>query len=100
MLGYSGYICALRSATLGAGTGPVWLTNLRCGYATTTLNNCPHSGVSENWCTHSKDAAVICQSETQIIAIIVNNNKNNNNSNNNNEDDDDNNNNSNNLYSL
>ena len=63
MLGYSDQLCPLSSATdiFGEGTGPVWLNNLRCRYYDSTLDQCTHDGLQENWCPHSRDAAVICQ---------------------------------------
>ena len=64
MLNYTGYICAIRSATstFGEGTGSVWLTNLACRYYDTTLDRCRNSNpYNTNPCTHSRDAALICQ---------------------------------------
>ena len=64
MLNYTGYICAIRSATstFGEGTGSVWLNNLACRYYDTTLDRCRNSNpYNINPCTHSRDAALICQ---------------------------------------
>ncbi|CAI8040608.1 Soluble scavenger receptor cysteine-rich domain-containing protein SSC5D [Geodia barretti] len=67
MLNYTGYICAIRSATstFGEGTGSVWLTNLACRSYDTTLDQCRNSNpYNINPCTHSRDAALICQDPT------------------------------------
>ena len=63
MLGFSGYVCAIRSATdtFGEGTGPVWLRNVRCRFYDANLDNCRHDGLNEDSCPHTEDAAVICQ---------------------------------------
>ena len=44
----------------GRGTGPVFLYGTRCTGAESSLLRCRHSGIDPNWCSHSKDAAVVC----------------------------------------
>eukprot|EP00198_Chlamydomonas_reinhardtii_P002999 XP_001692335.1 predicted protein [Chlamydomonas reinhardtii] len=48
------------NATFGAGTGPIWLTKLRCWGFEPTLANCntPMTGI--NGCNHAMDAGVRC----------------------------------------
>ena len=56
-------LCAVSSAThvFGEGTGPVWLTYLRCSYYDTSLDHCGAYPQSYSPCQHYEDAAVICQ---------------------------------------
>ena len=63
MLNFTSYICAVSSATtvFGEGTGPVWLTNLRCSYYDRHLDQCDVVPRNINPCQHYEDAAVICQ---------------------------------------
>ena len=66
MLNFTGHICAVRSQTAVFGEGSaadrVWLTNLRCGFGDDTLDDCGNNRPqNRNPCSHSRDAAVICQ---------------------------------------
>lgn len=65
MLNFPGVVCAVTSGThvFGEGSGHVWLTDLRCyHYSALTLNDCTNNlPRSTNPCSHSRDAAVICQ---------------------------------------
>ena len=64
MLNFTNYICPVTfgSSTFGEGTGRVWLTNLQCWYNDFTLDECFNSYPrTSNPCSHSQDAAVICQ---------------------------------------
>lgn len=64
MLNFPDAVCAVTSGThvFGEGTGHVWLTDLGCYYGSLTLNDCTNNvPKSTNPCSHSQDAAVICQ---------------------------------------
>ena len=56
---------ALPSAAFGAGTGPIWISDLTCIGTETSLFECssstPLGSISSISCTHSNDVAVRCQ---------------------------------------
>ena len=64
MLNFTDYICAVSydTAVFGQGSGNVWLTNLRCYSYHQTLDQCGNSYPQQSSpCSHTDDAAVICQ---------------------------------------
>ena len=64
MLNYTDYVCAIGSTGIGVfgeGTGPVWLSGLRCGYLDKHLDECRGNQPQNNPCLHYRDASVICQ---------------------------------------
>ena len=62
-LGYHAADLAYQTAHFGAGTGPIWLDDVRCRGNESTLDQCDHSGVGNHDCVHGEDAGVACQSE-------------------------------------
>ncbi|ESO92591.1 hypothetical protein LOTGIDRAFT_216664 [Lottia gigantea] len=75
-LGYSdGY--SVRGAHYGPGSGPVWLSRLRCTGTETDLHRCPHNGFQSevvdgstySWrkCqSHDDDASVVCVDKLKL----------------------------------
>lgn len=64
-LGFYDAVSAPRSAHFGAGSGQIWLDNVRCYDGEKSIADCRHRGWGkgvEN-CNHNKDASVICSSE-------------------------------------
>ena len=64
MLNYTDYVCAVGSTGIGVfgeGTGPVWLSKLRCENLDKHLDECRGNKIKNNPCSHIRDAAVICQ---------------------------------------
>ncbi|XP_067458938.1 macrophage receptor MARCO [Thunnus thynnus] len=55
-----GYQRATATFTANAGTGSIWLDDLRCTGVETSIFNCPHNGVGVNNCQHTEDAGVQC----------------------------------------
>ncbi len=51
---------ALGDAHFGQGSGPIWMSYVRCTGSESTLMNCGSSGLSKSSCDHSKDAGVRC----------------------------------------
>ena len=73
MLGYIGTTHS-TSAGFGEGSGPIWLTYVRCSGTESNIASCP---VSYRWgqshaCTegYSKDAGVVCLSRQNISMYI------------------------------
>ena len=58
------------NAFFGAGTGPVFLSNVQCNSTTERLLDCPSSPISDNDCFHSGDAGVECQGEDYKFQLL------------------------------
>ena len=70
-LGYAIAVEAPRSAFFGAGSGPSWYRYVYCRGTELTLNQCSRS-ISNfgSACPHSRDAGVVCSSESQLTPCI------------------------------
>ena len=51
---------AVSSATFGQGTGPIFLDDVRCTGAESSLLSCSHIGIGIHNCGHYEDAGVLC----------------------------------------
>ena len=51
---------AVSFAAFGAGTGSIWLDNVRCVGTETRLIDCPANAIGSHNCVHSEDAGVRC----------------------------------------
>ena len=72
-LGYLIAVEAPRSATFGAGSGPSWYSNVRCGGTEMNLTECSHNYYySGSACSHSRDAGVECSSESTVVYLWSN----------------------------
>ena len=60
-LGFTGAITAVHYAAFGRGSGPIWMSHVRCGGSESTILNCKHNGYGNNHCSHWGDAGVVCQ---------------------------------------
>ena len=45
----------------GLGTGPVWLTQIKCDGSEQSLEQCHHAGWGNNSCDHGYDVGVVCE---------------------------------------
>jgi len=66
MLGYgqNGYAIGNRR---GAGSGPIWLDDVRCSGMETDIANCRHSGWGVHNCQHYQDVSVSCYNEVRLV---------------------------------
>jgi len=70
-IGYNGAEEAFLSAHHGQGSGRIYLDNLACTGAETTLLSCPHSGIGEHNCGHHEDAGVRCRLTSGALRLIA-----------------------------
>ena len=55
----------------GAGGGPIWLDNVRCGGTERNIADCRHNGWASHNCDHSKDVSVSCVPDsTEAVALV------------------------------
>ena len=59
-LGFPDANSAPGAARFGAGSGNIWMDDVKCLGNESSLNNCKHSGWNNHNCHHGKDASVIC----------------------------------------
>ena len=65
-LGFPGAISSHCCAAFGQGTGPIWLSDVRCTGNEASLSICSHRGWGRHSCGHTQDAGVICKGEYDI----------------------------------
>ena len=70
-LHFTGANKALRLAHFGAGTGPIWLDEVRCTGSEQILNDCPHDDFGDHDCDHSEDAGVRCTGNSSLFTTNV-----------------------------
>lgn len=66
-LGYSKAVRAPQRAFFGQGNGPIWLTNVHCFGAESSIDHCQRPGWNDHsgYCSHNEDASVICSNATK-----------------------------------
>ena len=62
---------AYSNAHFGAGSGPIFLDDVRCTLALTHLLECPSRPTLFHNCLHSADAGVGCEGICSTITVIV-----------------------------
>ena len=59
-LGCGKALDATLSSSFGAGSGPIWLDNMKCTGKESHVWRCPSRDWGKHYCDHSEDAGVIC----------------------------------------
>ena len=62
-LGFLDAVSAPISAHFGAGSGQIWLDDVRCSGSESSIVNCLHNSWGVQNCDHDEDASVICSSK-------------------------------------
>ncbi|KAK4805286.1 hypothetical protein QYF61_004851 [Mycteria americana] len=66
-LGCGSALEAHDKAYFGAGSGPIWMTNVGCRGTESALSDCRHRGWGQHYCDHSEDAGVTCSGFVQLV---------------------------------
>lgn len=66
-LGFIGAVSALRFASFGQSSGPIWLDQLACTGTEGSLCECPANNIGTHDCSHFEDAGVICQGKLKMF---------------------------------
>ena len=59
-LGFEGAVKEVKYASFGRGKGIIWMDYVRCTGDESLLTECYHTGWGKSYCSHSRDAGVIC----------------------------------------
>jgi len=65
-LGMTGGV-PLSNAYFGEGSGPIWMDNVGCSEAETSLKDCSHRGWGVHGDQHDEDAGVRCESAVRLV---------------------------------
>jgi len=66
MLGY-GHVGLFIGNLYGATGGTIWLDDVRCSGAETSIVNCRHGGWGRHDCSHSEDVSVSCLQQARLV---------------------------------
>ena len=69
-LGFPFAASAPGSARFGAGSGKIWLDDVRCLGSEASIVNCPFLRWGSHNCQHSEDASVICSRKLSPQAVF------------------------------
>jgi len=72
-LGFGSSGTAMGSASFGQGSGPIWLSSIKCSGSEPSITNCVHLGVNiTSSCSHFEDAGVICDKQNgRVYKCII-----------------------------
>ncbi len=68
-LGCGTAVSAQTIAHFGAGSGQIWLDDVKCSGHESSLTRCSHPSFGTHNCRHSEDAGVICLGKSKCLQI-------------------------------
>jgi hypothetical protein len=80
-LGFPGGMSAPPSAHFGRGSGPVWFGIVDCNGDEKIFDECHRYGLGAHYCSHSKDASVVCRNlgaPSKVVNVTLSHHENNN----------------------
>ena len=69
-LGYPDAVRSLPGGQVPSGTGPIWLSYVRCTGQEPNITSCYHNEWGNNFCSHFEDAGVECSATGNQAAQI------------------------------
>ncbi|XP_067164858.1 antigen WC1.1-like, partial [Apteryx mantelli] len=66
-LGCGSALEAPQDGRFGPGSGQIWLSGLECQGTETALSECEHDDWSKDYCSHARDAGVVCSGFVQLV---------------------------------
>ncbi|XP_048579330.1 uncharacterized protein LOC5500862, partial [Nematostella vectensis] len=69
-LGYPGAVASSSRARYGPGNGTIWLSNVTCTGAESSLQSCSHSGWGTPSCDHATDVGVSCIPVSSRVRLV------------------------------
>ena len=67
-LGCGKALQATLSSSFGAGSGPIWLGNVKCTGKEYHVWRCPSWGWGKHYCEHGQDAGVVCSGQFKTLS--------------------------------
>ena len=67
-LGCGKALQATVSSSFGAGSGPIWLGNVKCTGKESHVWRCPSWGWGKHYCEHGQDAGVVCSGQFKTLS--------------------------------
>ena len=72
-LGCGKAVRAPQNAYFGQGSGKIWLDNVGCTGAESSIAKCSHGGFGIHNCAHSEDAGVVCSGMAHTLFTVYTN---------------------------
>ncbi|XP_063178321.1 antigen WC1.1-like, partial [Chroicocephalus ridibundus] len=66
-LGCGSAVKAHAEAYFGAGSGPIWMDDVKCHSTESALSDCRHNGWGQSNCDHGEDAGVTCSGFVRLV---------------------------------
>lgn len=70
-LGCGRALSTATSASFGEGSGPIWLDDVNCTGAETSLSKCETSLWGAHNCNHGEDAGVVCLGKSHLCYFLT-----------------------------
>ncbi|RDD42220.1 Mucin-like protein, partial [Trichoplax sp. H2] len=68
-LGYTGFVKFQCCASLGQGTGPIWLEGISCTGSEYNILDCSNKGWQNTDCNHNEDIGLVCKGDSNTLIV-------------------------------